>query len=350
MAAVDYEHFFRAVIAFATSKPQGEAYFAELGVDPGVKSAWQGLGLSKAKKMSMVLDTRPDLFSRSTTDKGGAKFQLEPLALDCASGGPIPPIHPALAATVTKKATTASAIAPILPFCFPPPPPDVFSPSGARKYFLKVLLMVLASQPEMKADTSQLGQVEEVKQAWKAGGLNSKYKMIEILKERPDILFILKDPMNTTAIIHLTELGAICAQSGHVPDPDHTCPPQSTPKSAIWGPGGVRREGMENVTRPMPYASASSHLPAAPSRFRPQTAVLPAPMPVGVVSDATVAATKRAEAGNPRIGLHSGTMAAPSAAVGSFPAFGAACGHGAYGVGGYGVSGGYGGYGGYGPV
>merc|ERR1712183_615766 len=96
----------------------------------------------------------------------------------------------------------------------------------------------------------------------------------------------------------------------------------------------------------MPYAPAASHRPAA--RSRPQTAALPAPMPVGVVSDATVAATKRAEADSLIIGQHSGMMAAPATATsfGSSSVLGvASSGYGGFGVGGCAFSGGYGGYG-----
>merc|ERR1712232_942331 len=107
--------------------------------------------------MSMVLDTRPDLFSKSTGHNGGVKVKLEPLALDCAVEGAIPPISPALAVPVLKKATGACSALVGLGLSLPPPPLDV-----------------LASQPGMKADTSSLGQLEEVKRAWKAGGLSNK--------------------------------------------------------------------------------------------------------------------------------------------------------------------------------
>eukprot|EP00746_Dinoflagellata_sp_MGD_P007724 gnl/MRDRNA2_/MRDRNA2_115356_c0_seq1.p1 gnl/MRDRNA2_/MRDRNA2_115356_c0~~gnl/MRDRNA2_/MRDRNA2_115356_c0_seq1.p1 ORF type:complete len:257 (+),score=50.16 gnl/MRDRNA2_/MRDRNA2_115356_c0_seq1:97-867(+) len=238
---VDLTPFYLAVIEHLGQRG-GEGHMAELNLNPNVKFIWQEMSLPKTKKVGTILDLRPDLFSRSIGSNGGASVKLLQPALDALTTGQLPPMSAEAQAknkTVIKSSPGSGREFDIVVsgVQLPPLPANVHSPTEARRYFICSLIRVLAAQPELKASTSDLGRVEELQTAWKAGGLSSTYKMIEIIKERPDLVMVKWDVDKHNAWVHLTNLGLAYAPGFVIPDPDATCPPQTTPKKLLFSTG-----------------------------------------------------------------------------------------------------------------
>jgi len=278
---VDLTEFFHAVIGHLVQCPGGTTFIARLGLDPAIKMAWTELKLPKSKKMANVLDSRPDLFSRFMTDRAQPMVKLEPLGYECMHPNPIPPLDPTLAATGLVKQINSAVPTPSSGLAVGLPGPGVqLSPTDARKVFLMNALPLLASRPDGSLDLAQIGSVPEVQQAWKAGGLDKKYKMVEVLRERPDLVCIFtSERMSTCA--QLTELGLQCALTGEVTDPDGSCPPPAQPKTSSWkstttttkgmGKGGYGKGGCVGGTassRYSPYPVAAA-LPPGPRLLAP---------------------------------------------------------------------------------
>eukprot|EP00746_Dinoflagellata_sp_MGD_P030063 gnl/MRDRNA2_/MRDRNA2_17121_c0_seq1.p1 gnl/MRDRNA2_/MRDRNA2_17121_c0~~gnl/MRDRNA2_/MRDRNA2_17121_c0_seq1.p1 ORF type:complete len:174 (+),score=25.99 gnl/MRDRNA2_/MRDRNA2_17121_c0_seq1:70-591(+) len=112
----------------------------------------------------------------------------------------------------------------------PSVPYNVTDPEEGRRYFMTALIRILAAQPELRASTSDLGQCSAVQSIWRQTGLNNTYKMVEIVKERPDLVMIKKDSDGANAQFHLTNLGMAYAPGYAIPEPDSSCPPRQTPK------------------------------------------------------------------------------------------------------------------------
>jgi hypothetical protein len=235
LGAVDCTSFHLAVVQLLGQR-HGLANMSELGVDPVVKQEFAALGLSKKKRYIDVLMSRPDLYERTCSDKGAAQVKLTDSGMAAFESQQIPPMPADVAFALQPKPNTGNVTT--VGITLPPMPANVSNPEEARKYFLITVLRCLVAMPELRANTSDLGQYQEIREAWAAGGLNRTYKMIEIIKERPDLLFISTDANRTNATIALTNLGMAYAPGFVVPDPDHSCPPQSTPKKLMYAAGG----------------------------------------------------------------------------------------------------------------
>lgn len=239
MAQVDFTNFHLAVIDHLGRKRDGQGHVAELGIDPVIKAEWTQLSLSKKKKMVDIIELRPDMYTRLASEKGAAMVKLTPGGMEVFTTKQLPPMSASVAITSKKQPLAVNQPRVVHAGVeLPPMPANVFNPPEARKYFITVVLRCLAAQPELKATTSQLGEMQEIKEAWAAGGLNKSYKMIEIIKERPDLLLISTDAMKTNACINLTNLGMAYAPGFVIPDPDGSCPPPSQPKKLLYSAGG----------------------------------------------------------------------------------------------------------------
>merc|ERR1719359_44135 len=138
----------------------------------------------------------------------------------------VPPMSAETAAVVQTKKLPQSIKRPSVVhhgFELPPLPPNVTHPSEGRKYFITCVVRCLAAQPELKATPSQLGEMEDMKQAFALTGLSRTYKMLEIIKERPDLLLVSSDAMKQNPCVHLTNLGMAYAPGLVIPDPDSSC-------------------------------------------------------------------------------------------------------------------------------
>lgn len=112
------------------------------------------------------------------------------------------------------------------------------NPTEGRKYFITCVVRCLAAQPELQATPSQLGQNDAMKQAFALTGLSQTWKMLEIIKERPDLLLVTNDPTKQNPCVHLTNLGMAYAPGFVIPDPDHSCPAPQQPRRLQYKGGG----------------------------------------------------------------------------------------------------------------
>eukprot|EP00747_Dinoflagellata_sp_TGD_P060208 gnl/TRDRNA2_/TRDRNA2_151928_c0_seq1.p1 gnl/TRDRNA2_/TRDRNA2_151928_c0~~gnl/TRDRNA2_/TRDRNA2_151928_c0_seq1.p1 ORF type:complete len:308 (-),score=65.88 gnl/TRDRNA2_/TRDRNA2_151928_c0_seq1:167-1090(-) len=277
---VDTTPFLHAVIQHLASCTDGATFVAQLGLMTPIKTAWTALGLPKSKKMHMLLDARPDLFTRFMTEKNQPMIKLEPLAFQCVPPNPIPPMDPAFsnkasAKTLTQAIPAGSSPAAVQALGLPAPGVRM-TESEARKCFLRNALAVLAKCANGSTNMSQLGSAPEVQQAWKAGGLDKKYNMIQICKERPDLMTVHVDE-KALQICTLTEAGIHAVLQEYVPDPDRNiCPPPAEPKKNAWlerqlKAGKAVGKGQNN--RSSPYGDASS---GAAGNFNQDQAILQA--------------------------------------------------------------------------
>lgn len=236
MSAPDFTAFNLAVVQHLGQRRGGQACLADLGMDPAIKGAWTDLSLPKTKKMVNILELRPDLFERCQSEKGAAMVKLAPDGTTAFESKSIPPMSAATAALVQSKKVQSIHRPAVthLGIELPPVPANVTNPKEARTYFITCVLRCLAAQPELQAQTSQLGEIEDLKQAFAVGGLNRSYKMLEIIKERPDLLVVSSDAMRSNATVSLTNLGMAYAPGFVIPDPDASCPPPQQPKRLMY--------------------------------------------------------------------------------------------------------------------
>jgi len=239
--------FFQAVIGYLAEKHKGSAHASDLGQDPNIKAHWLALHIAKSKKMTQVLDTRPDLFSRFMTKQQKPVVKLEPLAFKCVPPNPLPPLDPSLAEAAKAKPTHL-------------PAPDAqpkgkgkaskheatglshsggrLSQAEARKVFFMNVLPTLAAQPEGTCDLALIGSIPTVQDAWNASKVDKKLNIVDVLKERPDLIRVNVDDQACT-LLTLTELGTACARTHEVPDPDPVlCPPVTAVQDRGKGKSG----------------------------------------------------------------------------------------------------------------
>jgi len=295
----DLTNFFHAVIAHLAMKPNGVGHASQLGQDPAIKATWAALNLAKSRKMANILDTRPDLFSRLVTDKAQPVIKLEALAFQCLPPNPIPALDPVWAAAARGAGTPMPflqslgltslghgishqrALAPAAPFVASegpahgsesqeatavglPPMGQTMSTPEAKSCFLMNVMLALATKTAGTCELAQIGATPQVQQAWKAGGLDRKYKMVEVLRERCDLIVVGTDRKGST-ILTLTQLGAETTSTGEIPPPDMSvCPmpppePQqrnSSDQSSNKGKGKAKVSGQTPPTSTTPFMTS----------------------------------------------------------------------------------------------
>lgn len=265
MAAPNYDPFYLVAIYFIGDKG-GRVDMAALGQgNTDLKQKFTALGLSKKQTMSKILDLRPDLFERCLGDKGGAQIKLTEKGTAVLQTNELPAPDPAakkLVATAPAAAANRNNNIRTAEIQMPPLPPNISGdPKQARKYFVTTLIRVLGVTPSLQLTCSEVGSIQEIKDAWTAGTLHQHYKMVDIMRERPDLLIVKMNETGRDRVVTLTNMGQSYAPGFEIPDPDSSCPAPFAPKDPANRKYPATRMASTGYSSNSSYNSARSRSP-----------------------------------------------------------------------------------------
>jgi len=238
MASPNYDPFHLQVI-YCIGDRGGQVDMSALGLDVAVKQQFASLNLAKRHKMSGIIDLRPDLFERTVGRNGGPAVKLTEAAMNVLNTNELPPPDPTAQRKMAASAPTAAPTPGVkgsssniraLGVEMPPEPANALDATQARKYFWTTLVRVLGATPTQTLTCSECGTIQEIRTAWTAGTLHQNYKMIDIMRERPDLLQVKMNEAGRERVVTITNKGRMYAPGFEIPEPDASCPPPFAPK------------------------------------------------------------------------------------------------------------------------
>lgn len=229
---------FHLVAIYFIGDKGGTVEMSALGLDNNVKTQFASLNLPKKQKIGNVLDKRPDLFERTMGKSGGPAIKLTEAAMKVLQTNelpaPGPEVQKALAVVKPQPVASGSGGSGFRNYGIEMPelPANIMDPTAARKYFIGTVCRVIGVTQALQLTTNEMGGIKEIKDAWTAGTLNNNYKMVDIMRERPDLLQVKKGPDIREVWVSLTNMGQAYSMPGCgvVPDPDYSCPKPFEPK------------------------------------------------------------------------------------------------------------------------